>query len=346
MTSEMTEFIEIDGSFGEGGGQILRTSLALSMITGQALRVGKIRAGRKKDGLLNQHLCGLRAATEICSAELEGDELRSTEFSFKPGKIKAGKYKFSVGTAGSTSLVLQTVLPALMMADGESEVIVEGGTHAMAAPSFDFLDRCFFPQLRAMGVGIEAELERYGFYPAGGGRVRVKIQPAKKLKALNLTGRLKSNLGLKAEILDAKFSRAVIDREVEALKASFALEESDILRKEIMNSLGNGNVIQLRAKSELGTEVFTACAKRGKSAESLVDDLLKEFEAYKKSGAFVGEHLADQLLLPMALAGEGSFLCSEWSLHSKTNMAIIERFLAVKFKVEEQGSAWKVSVAL
>lgn len=178
--------IRIDGSFGEGGGQILRTSLSLSLVTGKPFRIDRIRAGRSKPGLLRQHLTSVRAAAEVGEATVEGDVLGSTAVTFSPGKVRGGDYKFVVGTAGSGTLVFQTVLPALMVAAGPSKLIIEGGTHNIAAPPFDFLERTFVPILARMGPRVRLKLERYGFYPAGGGRFSAEIDPCASLQPLEI----------------------------------------------------------------------------------------------------------------------------------------------------------------
>src|SRR2546428_9297761 len=159
--------ITIDGSFGEGGGQILRTALSLSLATGTPFRIENIRAGRKKAGLLRQHLTAVLAAAEIGAAEIEGATLGSTMLTFTPKSVRAGEYRFAVGTAGSGTLVFQTILPALLRASAATRVTIEGGTHNSAAPPFDFLDRTFLPLIRKMGATVSLKLERYGFYPAG-----------------------------------------------------------------------------------------------------------------------------------------------------------------------------------
>lgn len=337
------KFIEIDGSFGEGGGQILRTSLALSMITGKAIKITKIRAGRQKDGLLRQHLCCLRAAAEISNAEVTGDELRSTEFTFAPQKISAGKYKYSIGSAGSTSLVLQTILPALLYADAESEITIEGGTHNMAAPSFDFLDKCFFPQLRKMGVEVEAKLEKYGFYPAGGGRIVVTIKPIEKWRAIEINKTL-SHVEISAEILMSKLDLHIAEREAKVLRSKLSLGDDD-LKISNVESQGPGNVLQIIARSDELIEVFTDYGRQGKLAEGLAKGLCKKVQNYLQSEAPVDEYLADQLLLPMALAGAGSFTCTRMSRHSKTNMEIIKRFLSIDFTVTGDKKSCKVELS-
>ena len=181
--------LTIDGSQGEGGGQILRTSLALAAVTGTPFSIEKIRAGREKPGLLRQHLTAVKAAAEICAASVAGAEMGSSALTFRPGPAKAGEYAFSVGTAGSATLVLQTVLPALMIASAPSSLVLEGGTHNPGAPPFEFLEKCLLPLLNRMGPTIVAKLERPGFYPAGGGRFTVEISPVPALQQLEMVER-------------------------------------------------------------------------------------------------------------------------------------------------------------
>src|SRR5512141_1809539 len=181
--------ITIDGSKGEGGGQILRTSLALSLVTGQPFRMERVRARRQKPGLLKQHLTAVEAAKTVGCAEVEGAALSSQTFEFRAGPVTPGNYRFAVGTAGSATLVLQTVLPALLAASGHSTLTLEGGTHNPMAPPFDFLAKCFIPLVHRMGPSVELDLQRHGFYPAGGGRFHARIEPVKKLSRLELLER-------------------------------------------------------------------------------------------------------------------------------------------------------------
>ena len=178
--------IRIDGSFGEGGGQILRTSLSLSLATGKPFRIEKIRAGRERPGLLRQHLTAVLAAAEVGGAEVDGATLGSTELTFSPGYVRSGEYKFSVGTAGSGTLVFQTILPALMLASEPSRLVIEGGTHNTAAPPFNFLARTFLPLVEYMGVKVQPQFERYGFYPVGGGRFRAEVHPVEALNGIQI----------------------------------------------------------------------------------------------------------------------------------------------------------------
>jgi RNA 3'-terminal phosphate cyclase (ATP) len=180
------QVIEIDGSFGEGGGQILRSSLALAIVTGQPVRLSNIRAGRRKPGLMRQHLTAVNAAAAICGATVDGERIGATELTFTPGAVRAGEYQFSIGTAGSTTLVLQTVLLPLLTAGGPSRIVLEGGTHNPFAPPFDFLERAYLPLINRMGPNVRATLERPGFYPAGGGRIAIEIEPATGLHGFDV----------------------------------------------------------------------------------------------------------------------------------------------------------------
>ena len=210
-----SKLVEIDGSFGEGGGQILRTSLALSLLTGRPFRIKNIRAGRQKPGLSRQHLVAVRAASEISQAKVDGASIGSVELSFAPVEILPGEYHFTVGTAGSATLVLQTVLPVLLLASGPSWLTLEGGTHNPYAPSFDFLQKVFLPIINLMGPTVEAWLLRHGFYPMGGGRFEVTIQPVKELSRINLLERGKIQ-GYRIHGVVSKIPLKVAEREVKA----------------------------------------------------------------------------------------------------------------------------------
>ena len=174
----MTNHLHINGRYGEGGGQIVRSSMALAVVTGRPVRIDNIRAGAQAPGLMQQHLAAVQAAAEICGGSLSGATIGSRALNFEPQPVRAGNYQFDVGTAGSATLVLQTVLPALLLADGASQVTIEGGTHNQWAPPFDFLAKSFLPLVNRMGPRVSATLERHGFYPAGGGRITVSIEPS------------------------------------------------------------------------------------------------------------------------------------------------------------------------
>lgn len=335
--------IRIDGSAGEGGGQILRTSLSLSAVTGRPFRVDNIRARRERPGLLRQHLTAVLAAAEICSARLEGAALGSTELTFTPGKVRAGEYKFSVGTAGSGTLVFQTVLPALMAASEPSRVVIEGGTHNPAAPPFDFLANAFLPLLEGMGPRVSLRFERFGFYPAGGGRFEARIDPVAVLQPIELGDRGDITLRRVTAVV-ANLPRHIAQREVETAGKMLNWGPEHWRVQETKNSAGPGNIVMIEIGTGAVTEVFSAFGEFAVAAEKVATMAAREAREYLVSGAVAGEHLTDQLLLPMALAGGGSFPALKLNSHARTNMAVISQFLSVRFTTEEQDQFTRVRV--
>jgi RNA 3'-terminal phosphate cyclase (ATP) len=334
----------IDGSFGEGGGQILRSSLALSLITGKPLQIEKIRAGRKNPGLLRQHLTAVQAATEVGQAEVSGANIGSQQLTFVPQALRAGQFRFAVGTAGSVTLVLQTVLPALLLADAESTLTLEGGTHNPFAPPFDYLERVFLPILKRMGAKVSVQLQRYGFYPAGGGRFSVQISPCAQLKPLKLLERGKL-LSQRARALVANLPRQIGEREAQTVRRKMEWQESQVSVEETTNSNGPGNLVLIEIEYEKVTEIFTAFGEKNTRAEVVAERAAKEAKAYLQSDAAVGEHLADQLLLPMALGSGGSFTTVKPSLHTLTNIEVIKKFLEVEIQVVDLNEkVWKIEV--
>ncbi len=337
--------IVIDGSYGEGGGQILRSSLSLSLVTGRPFRIEKIRAGRKKPGLLRQHLTAVEAAAAIGGARVEGAAMGSRELRFAPGRVRSGEHRFSVGTAGSATLVLQTVLPALVIAEGPSRLVLEGGTHNPLAPPFDFLAKAFLPILRRMGADVEARLERPGFYPAGGGRLEVGVRPVPALGRIDLLER-GSVRRASVRALVARLPRHIGEREVRRAGELLGVAARDLAVEEIRDSAGPGNAVIVEVESEQVTEVFAAFGERGVPAEAVAEKAAREALRYLEAGVPVGEHLADQLLLPMALAGGGSFRTLAPTAHTFTNIEVLKKFLDVEVRVEEEGpDAFLIEVA-
>jgi len=335
--------IYIDGSRGEGGGQIIRSALALSLVTGKAFQIKNIRAGRKRPGLLRQHLTAVNAAAEIGCARLEGAYLKSNELTFVPGKPQAGSYKFSIATAGSANLVLQTVLPVLLGLSEPSELVLEGGTHNQMSPPFDFLANTFVPLMERMGPRISMELERHGFYPAGGGRMKVQVRPA-PLQPLTLLecGALKRK---SARALISKLPIHIAKRELETVAELMGLGEDCLSIHEVTQSPGPGNVLFVEAEFEQVTATFCAFAERGTKAERVAKEAVLEARAFLVANVPVGMYLADQLLLPMALAGGGSFRTLEPTSHFHTNVEVIGLFLDVPIVTEQDSElAWRVTV--
>lgn len=316
-----SNMIHIDGSRGEGGGQILRTTLSLAMCLAQPVHIHNIRAGRKRPGLMRQHLAALRAAAEVCGAEVTGDNIGATDIRFAPQAIASGSYRVAIGSAGSTTLALQTILPALLQADGESQVELEGGTHNGMAPSFDFLQHSFVPLLRRMGADVALELQQHGFYPNGGGSFRARIRPVTTWQALRLidapTGGATS-----AHITCAHLSRSVAERERRYLMRKGGIAEKDVHVYDV-RSPGPGNVISVRHAHDGYSNLFEAFGARGVKAERVAGRALRDYRQFIADGVPVDAHLADQLLLPMALGAGGSFTTGELSEHTRTNVAVI-----------------------
>jgi RNA 3'-terminal phosphate cyclase (ATP) len=333
--------IHIDGAQGEGGGQILRTSLSLSLVTGQPFRMENIRAGRAKPGLLRQHLTAVLAAAEVSGAAAEGAVLGSTAITFRPGAVKPGGYHFAVGTAGSATLVFQTVLPALMLAPAPSRVTLEGGTHNEAAPPYDFLAKTFLPVLRRMGPCIGVKFERYGFYPAGGGRFSAEVVPVEKLAPLELVER--GALGaVTARAVVANLSRRIAQRELETAAGLLGLAPEACTIDQTRESSGPGNVVMVEVVCGGFTEVFTAFGKLGVTAERVATQAVDAAKAYIGSPGAADTHLADQLILPMALAGRGSFTAVELDGHARSGIDVVQQFLPVKFQVTAADGAVRV----
>lgn len=336
--------ITIDGSQGEGGGQILRTSLALSLVTGQPFRMERVRARRQKPGLLKQHLTAVEAAKMVGCAEVTGAALGSQTLEFTPGPVTPGNYRFAVGTAGSATLVLQTVLPALLTASGHSTLTLEGGTHNPMAPPFDFLQKSFIPLIHRMGPTVELELRRHGFFPAGGGRFHARIEPSKKLSRLDLLerGPIRNK---QVRVLVSKLPEHVGQRELAVVRDELKWHAEECAVEAVPYPVGPGNAVVLAVENEHVTEVFTGFGERGRPAEEVAKSAIEAAKVWLKADVPVDEHLADQLLIPMALAGGGSFRTTRPSLHTTTNAEVIQRFLTVPIRLEQESElAWRVTV--
>ena len=337
--------LTIDGSAGEGGGQILRSSLALSMCLGRPFRIHHIRAARKRPGLQAQHLAAVQAAARVSMAEVDGAHKGSQELVFRPQQIVAGNYEFDIGTAGSTTLVLQTILPALILADDESSLLLGGGTHNPFAPAFDFLDAAFLPLLNRMGPTVTASLLRPGFAPAGGGQVRVQVKPVQGLQSLLLPERGEI-VQQSAEILLANLPEHIAWREWAVIRDALGWPESNLNLHLVNSASGAGNAVMIIIRSALITECFTSFGQRGVPAERVAGSAVSEVRRYLQAGVPVGRYLADQLLLPMALAGSGMFISLRPSQHVITNIMVIKKFMQVEFELEElQPDRWRISLS-
>lgn len=335
--------ILIDGAYGEGGGQVLRTSLSLAIITNQPIRIERIRAGRQKPGLAAQHLTAVRAAAAICQAEVRGDTLGSMTLKFIPGgSAQAGSYTFDVtqaregGSAGAVTLVLQTILLPLALADGNSEVILRGGTHVSFSPSFSYIEQVYLPMLSRMGVQAEVKLNAWGWYPQGGGEVELRVSSGTKLNGFNLLerGDLRQVRGLAAVTqLPSHIPQRM------AMRAENLLHDANL--KAVVQPLRERGVapgagLFLTAEYENSLAGFGASGRVGLPAEKVAEMACEELLDFHKTGAPVDVHLADQLLLPAALASEDSqYRVAEITTHLTTNAWVIEQFGLAQVIVDE-----------
>jgi len=363
----MAQKVTIDGSFGEGGGQILRTSLALSALTGRELEISNVRAGRAKPGLRPQHLQGVRAAAEICSAQVAGATLGSQKIDFRPGAVRGGGYRFEIGTAGSTSLVLQTVyLPLALTAGETSTIAICGGTHVPMAPCFHYLDMQWRHFMERIGLRVSLAMKSAGYYPRGGGEITAEIHPssyqqaqlqhsALQQAAPYLSGKLlpvviddrgkllairgvSSVTGLPMSIAERQKHQALI--RLAGVGCPVAIEMVDV------PGVGQGTMLLLLAVFENSQACYCALGARGKRAEAVADEAADALLELIRGRGAVDEHLADQLILPLSLAGgASSFVTPKVTTHLLTNIEVIKHFLPVEFDVKgEVGREGRVVV--
>jgi RNA 3'-terminal phosphate cyclase (ATP) len=342
-------FLEVDGSVGEGGGAVLRTALALAAVMGKPVRIRHIRLRRKRPGLQPQHLRAVEALAEVTGARVEGAELNSTEVTFEPGRILGGKYRFEIGTAGSTTLVLQTLLPPLAFASGPAEVEVGGGTDNPLAPPVDYLKHVTLPLLSRMGYSVELECPRRGHYPRGGGRVVVRTRPVERLLPLRLTeaGRVKRVEGIShcVGLPSHVATRQAHAAKLLLLRAGYGAR----IRVEVPEDPhpGPGSGIVLWAPtSEGGILGSSSLGRPGKPAERVGREAAELLLEELRTGYAVDRHLTDQLIPYLALAeGRSEIWSTHLTLHALTNVELVERMVGVRFRVEgELGSPARLSV--
>ncbi|WP_422506404.1 RNA 3'-terminal phosphate cyclase [Stenotrophomonas sp. GZD-301] len=335
------DMIDIDGS--QGGGQLLRSALTLSLCTGIGFNIRDIRARRRRPGLMRQHLTAVNAAARVGNACTHGAEIGATTLRFEPGPVCAGEYQFATGSAGSATLVLQTVLPALWQAGAPSRLRLEGGTHNPLAPSADFIADSYLPALAKMGVQATLQLQQYGFHPAGGGVLDVEVAPCTTLRTcdFNHRGALAS---VEAKVLMSGLSSGIGLRELQVLADRLGVDPDPRHVHSVRPALGPGNVALVHVRHAGHVEVFSGHGERGLSAEQVGARLAGQVRQYLEGAGCVGEHLSDQLLLPMALAGGGTFTTRVISDHLRSNARLIESFLPVAFDWQPHEGGWKVTV--
>ncbi len=329
----MTGVVEIDGSYGEGGGQILRTSLSLSCLTGSPLHIYNIRRGRRKPGLMPQHLTVVRALEAVSSAETEGAGRGSTELYFTPGKVNPGAYTFDIGTAGSTTLLLQALIPPLLFQGEGSRVVLSGGTHVPYSPCFNYIAGVLLPFLKRIGISVRAGIEGYGFYPEGGGRIWAEIDPASETKAVVIReqGRPLSIRGVSAV---SNLPLGIGERQERSVVETLGDLPVEI-ETVAVPSRGRGTFVFLRLETEKTLAGFSALGERGKRAEEVGREAATALLDFLRSGAAIDPHLADQLVLYLALSGEESFFTtSRITGHLTTNLHVVKVFTGVDYEVE------------
>ena len=289
---------------------------------------------------MQQHLTAVRAAADVCGAEVEGIALGSRRFVFRPGPVRSGNYSFRVGTAGSATLVLQTVLPALFVAEGESNLVLEGGTHNPMAPPVDFLEKAYLPLVNRLGPKVELRLIRPGFYPAGGGEFAVRIQPTRQLGRLELLDRGPIQ-ARRVRAMVAHLPPHIAERECRTIAQAAGWSETPQEIDDVRNCRGPGNAVMIELESEHLTEVFTGFGRLGVRAEDVAREALREAEEYLEARVPVGKHLADQLMLPLGIGaslgmGGGAFRTMELSPHATTHIEILRRFLEIEIQVDRE----------
>lgn len=342
------DLLLIDGSFGEGGGQILRTSLALSAILKRPVQIKGIRAGRDPSGLRPQHLKTIEALAQVTGAEAEGVRIGSERILFSPGKTVAGEYSFDVATAGSVTLLLQGLLPPLCFGQGLSRLRLTGGTHVPWSPPYHYFSRILVPTLRRMGIVLRTKLERWGWYPMGGGIVDVEIEPTSGLRPISLTerGKVKGVFGLSASSnLPSHVVSRQKDRAAERLEKELGLYV-EIETNDRAPALGAGSFLFLGVETEGGLAGFSSLAEKGKPAERVADEGVDSLKTYLFSEGALDPNLSDQIVLFMALAqGTSSFTVTRMTEHLLTNLWVVSQFLDVRItKSRGEGESGRVDL--
>lgn len=332
--------LTIDGSHGEGGGQVLRTALSLSAILGQPVTIERIRAGRPNPGLQRQHLACVKAVAKLSAACVEGDELGSQRVVLHPGPVQGGQYRFDVGAgAGSAMLILQTVLPALCFARSPSRVTIRGGTHNHWAPPFDYVERVFLPTVARFGVQARVKLKKAGWYPKGGGEVTVEVNPSEKLMAVDLSERGALER-LEFMAVSSNLPPHIARRQCETARLRLASIGAPLnVTTRDVPSIGAGTMSLAVARFEQGVAGFSALGERGKPAETVAAEACEGLLNFINSAAVLDRHMADQAVLYAILAaGETCLTTEEVTRHLLTNLWVVGQFVGERFNVEGEES--------
>ena len=338
--------IRLDGSLGEGGGQILRTALSLSTVTGLPFEIVNIRSNRPKPGLRPQHLEGVRAAARVSAATVEGAAENSMALHFAPGRVQPGRYRFEIHTAGSACLLLQTVYLPLALCGGESRVEIRGGTHVPWSPCYHYLERQWSPALARLGIAVHLDLKRAGFYPEGGGEMQARIEPATALRGMRNTqrGELTRLIILSAacnlpEHIAQRQAKRVLERLARA-------QVEPLVETPRIPAHGKGSFVVLTAQYEVGQGCYSALGAIGKPVEKVADEAAKPLLSFMAGEAVMDEHLADQIILPLSVIPEESeFATACVTGHLLTNAEVIRQFIPAEIRIEgEQGKPGLVRV--
>lgn len=335
--------IAIDGTHGEGGGQLLRGALALACATGRGFRITDIRKSRARPGLMRQHLTAVKAAAAICGAQVEGAELGATSLAFSPGPVQAGDHAFAIGTAGSCVLVLQAIVPALAQLAAPSRIEITGGTHNPLAPTFEFLRDALAPQLAAIGWSVRYTLVRHGFYPAGGGELVASIGPASPAERLVLLER-GARISHAARTVVSQLPRRIAMRELETLCTALAWDLDPRAIATVEDSPGPGNFVEATVRFEAVTALVTAIGERGRSAEQVAQACADEMMRYLRATAPVDDYLLDQLLVPLALTAGGELRALRWTPHAESQRALLRAWFECDLEIAPGSDDVRVTV--
>jgi RNA 3'-terminal phosphate cyclase (ATP) len=327
--------IVVDGSIGEGGGQIFRTSLTLSLLTGKSLQIHNIRANRSSPGLRQQHLTALKAASEISNAHVEGGIIGSQEVFFDPGEIKPGKYRFNISTAGSTSLVFQTIFIPLSVASKDSRITISGGTHVPWSPPFHYLDWQWLSWLKRIGYQGKLTLNRCGYYPTGGGEVSCLIKPGGSIKPIQITerGKLIQIRGISgATNLPRDIPNRQRMRFVSRMGSKYPLND---IRSVILPGNGKGSFLTVQVEFEKTSACFTALGEKKKRSEEVADEVVSMVDQFMNNLGCVDSYLPDQLLIPLCFVdGQSVIHTTKITRHLLTNAEVIQMFISTRIVID------------